>query len=357
MRPIGNTPLVPIVLSVAGRHRTVQLKLEAANPCGSLKDRTAASLVAELERQGALAPGCVLVESTSGNLGVALASIARQRGYGFVAVVDPKTTPENMARIRRLGGRIELVDTPDPAGGYLLARIERVHGLCASSPALVWPDQYTSPANPRAHEHGTGPELLEQLGGALDAVLVPVSTGGTLAGIARFLRRESPQTRIVAVDAAGSVALGGRPGPRLLTGIGASRRSSFLTPDLYDDAVRVSDTHAFACCHALAAATGIGVGGSSGAALAACARLLARDPDLDRVACLCPDGARAYTSTIYDQRWLARNGIDPAAAALGPACAILRRGARQVPTVVSTTVTRAGFPATAQRPGCRSSAT
>jgi N-(2-amino-2-carboxyethyl)-L-glutamate synthase len=309
VRPAGDTPLRPIAVRIQGRTRVVQLKLEAANPCGSLKDRTAASLIDDLEQRGLLERGRVLVESTSGNLGIALAWLARQRGCRFVAVIDPKTTPENVRRLRQLGAHLELVDAPDAAGGYLLRRLERVRQLCASSSAYVWPDQYANPANPRAHEHGTAPELLAQLAGALDAVFVPVSTGGTLAGIARFLRRESPSTRIVAVDARGSVALGGRPGPRLLTGIGAGKRSTFATPDLYDEMVRVGDAEAFAYCRALAATTEIALGGSSGASLAACARLLARDGELERVACICPDGGRSYRSTIYSDRWLARNGI------------------------------------------------
>lgn len=316
----GHTPIVPIALTIHGRTRTVHLKLEGANPCGSLKDRTAASLVDDLEQRGVLGNGSTLIESTSGNLGVALASIARRRGYRFVAVVDPKTTTENLARLRRLGARIELVDRADEAGGYLLSRLQRVRELCASS-AFVWPDQYSNPANPRAHERGTAPELLEQLHGHLDAIFVPVSTGGTLAGIARFLRRESPATRIVAVDALGSVALGGHAGPRLLTGIGASRRSSFASVDLYDERVLVGDAEAFAFCRALAAETGIRVGGSSGATLAACARVLA-DADFERVVCLCADRGESYASTIYDDRWLTRHGFDPAALEPGPVEAI-----------------------------------
>jgi 2,3-diaminopropionate biosynthesis protein SbnA len=318
MRQVGDTPLRPIALRIRGRTRIVKLKLEAANPCGSLKDRTAQSLLDDLEQRGLLERDSVLVESTSGNLGIALAWLARRRGYRFVAVIDPKTTPENVTRLRQLGARLEFVDRPDATGGYLLARIERVRQLCASSPAYVWPDQYANPANPRAHEQGTAPELLAQLGGELDAVLVPVSTGGTLAGIARFCRRESPTTQVIAVDARGSLALGGSPGPRLLTGIGAGKPSSFATPDLYDEAVRIGDAEAFAYCRALAASTAITVGGSSGATLAACARVLARDPDLERVACICPDGGRSYRSTIYSDRWLARNGIHLGFADLGP---------------------------------------
>ena len=324
MRRVGDTPLVRVALVVGGRRRPVHLKLEGANPCGSLKDRTAASLLDDLERRGALAPGSILVESTSGNLGVALAWLARRRGYRFVAVVDPKTTPENVARMRRLGARVERVVTPDATGGYLLSRLERVRELCATSEAFVWPDQYTNPANPRAHERGTAPELLDQMQGDVDAIFVPVSTGGTLAGIARCVRRESPSTRLFAVDARGSVALGGAAGPRLLTGIGASRPSSFLSPDLYDDRVLVADTEAFAFCRALAARARIRVGGSSGAALAACARVLAANPELERVVCLCADRGEHYASTIYDDSWLARNGIAGGRLTLGPVEAIER---------------------------------
>jgi cysteine synthase len=123
---------------------------------------------------------------------------------------------------------------------------------------------------------------------------------------------------VIAVDAHGSVALGGKPGPRLIPGIGASKRSSFASPDLYDGRALVRDAQAFAYCRALLARTGIEVGGSSGAVLAACARLLARDPDLERVACICPDGGQSYRSTIYSDRWLARNGIRLGPADLGP---------------------------------------
>jgi N-(2-amino-2-carboxyethyl)-L-glutamate synthase len=322
VKAAGNTPLVRVELTVKGRARPVYLKLEGANPSGSLKDRTAHSLIDDLEQRGLLGEDSILVESTSGNLGVALAAIARSRGYPFVAVVDPKTTPENLARLGGLGARIELVENTDQAGGYLLSRLERVKELCAACERFVWPDQYRNPANPRAHEQGTAPELLEQLHGDLDAVLVPVSTGGTLAGIARYLRHERPASLIVAVDAHGSVALGGRPGPRLLTGIGASRPSSFVTQGLYDACLTVADADAFAFCRALAAGTGIRVGGSSGATLAACAALLAAEPELERVLCLCPDRGDSYTSTIYNDQWLARHGIQARDLTLGPVQAI-----------------------------------
>lgn len=322
MRHPGNTPVERVALLVRGRPRPVHLKLEGANPCGSVKDRIAASLINDLEQRGELGPDSILIESTSGNLGIAVAWLARRRGYRFVAVVDPKVTPENLARMRALGALVDRVKRPDRAGCYLRARLERVSAYRAASADFVWPDQYSNPASPRAHEVGTGPELLEQMDGEVDAVFVPVSTGGTLAGLARCLRRESPGTQIVAVDAVGSIALGGRPAPRLLTGIGAGRRSSFVSPDLYDERVLIDDAEAFGFCRALATGTGIRVGGSSGAALAACGRMLAADPGLERVVCLCPDRGEAYASTIYDNGWLVRNKVDPDTLGLGAVDAI-----------------------------------
>lgn len=306
------TPLAPIDVVVRGERRRLLLKLEGAGNRGSIKDRTARGLLADLNARSLLRPGSVVVESTSGNLGVALARLARAHGYRFLAVVDPKTTAENLDLLHRLGVEVEVVDRPDETGGYLLSRLERVRELCASSDRYAWPDQYTNAANPRIHERETGPEIHRQLGGGVDAVVAAVSTGGTLAGVGSFFRSASPGTRIVAVDAVGSVALGGRPAPRLLTGIGASRRSTFLTPDLYDDVFHVSDADAVTACHRVWTATGLKLGGSSGAVIAAAARFVAAS-DAQRVVCVCADSGDRYARSIYDASWLRRHGIDPAA--------------------------------------------
>lgn len=313
-------------LVIGGTRRTVHLKLECKNPGGSVKDRTARGLVADLERRGFLRRDSVLVESTSGNLGVSLARIAHARGLRLVAVVDPAASEDCVRRMSELGAVVEVVQDRDAAGGYLLSRLARVRELCESSGRFVWPDQYRNPANPLAHEIGTGPEVLRQMGGAVDAILVAVSTGGTLAGMARCFRRSSAGTRLVAVDARGSVALGGKPAPRLLTGIGASRRSTFLPPDLYDESMLVADPVAFAFCRALSSSTGLRVGGSSGAVIAAAARLLAREPGARRVVCLCPDGGERYRSTVFSDRWLARNGLCLDEVCLDPVEAILPGG-------------------------------
>ena len=320
---IGNTPVEPIYFVIEDKVRKVHLKLEGANPAGSVKDRTGYALVQDLEDRGLLHKGSVVIESTSGNLGVALAFICRAKGYSFLAIVDPKTTQENLAKMQALGARIELVDQPDASGGYLLSRLARVQELRQLSDKYVWTDQYSNAANPRIHYTSTGPEIYRQLNGEVDAVFAAASTGGTLAGISRFFREVSPATYIIGVDARGSVVFGTPPGPRKLTGIGSSRCSSFILKEMYDTYLLVGDEEAFAFCHALYTATGIKVGGSSGAVLAACASYLQTHPELENVVCVCPDSGENYSSSIFNNQWLQQHGIYLSEDHLGPVQGIL----------------------------------
>lgn len=314
---IGNTPLEPVYLVIQDAPRKVHLKLEGANITGSMKDRTGLGLITHLEQQGKLHAGSVIIESTSGNLGVALALLCKSHGYQFIAVVDPKTTAENLRKMQALGARIELVDQPDQSGGYLLSRLARIQELCQRQPEYIWTDQYSSPANPYAHYSGTGPEIYHQMRGIVDAVFVPVSTGGTLAGIGRYFREVSPTTRIIGVDAWGSVVFGGPPAQRKLTGIGSSRTSAFITPHSYDAYLLIKDEEAFAFCRLLFSATGIKVGGSSGATLAACARYLQNHPELRHVVCICADRGDNYSSSIFCDAWLQQHGLHLTDAHLG----------------------------------------
>lgn len=306
---IGNTPIQPLRLLIGGKYRNVHLKLEGANPGGSIKDRTALSLLRGLEQTGRLTAGGRLVESSSGNLAIALAMLARTRGYHFTAIVDPKVCMEKMRRLDELGAYMMMVDTPDETGGYLLTRLTWVRKLLTEDPGLMWTNQYSNGANPHAHYAGTAPEVFRQMEQRVDAVFIAVSTGGTLAGIGRFFRKASPGTRIIAVDVRGSVALGGSPGTRKLTGIGSSRRSEFVHDGLYDELMYAEDCEAFAFCRGLDAATGIRVGGSSGACLAACARHLQSHRKAERTVCICPDSGQHYASTIFSDAWLAGNGL------------------------------------------------
>lgn len=248
-----------------------------------------------------------IVESTSGNLGVALAGIAKERGYRFTAVVDPRTSPRLLEQMAELDADLVMVTEPDGAGGYLRSRLRRVQEL-ANGRDRVWPNQYANPANPRAHEQGTAVEIAEQVGDRMDAVFVAVSTGGTLAGIGRYMRANHPSCQVIGVDVPGSMVFGGPPGPRLLTGIGSSVRSKFLQSWMYDEHVVVDTAAAVATCRRLAAQTGIEVGGSAGAVLAACLNHLDAHPEIRHPVCVCPDGGANYRQTIFDDNWLRANG-------------------------------------------------
>ncbi|QBD78906.1 pyridoxal-phosphate dependent enzyme [Ktedonosporobacter rubrisoli] len=320
---LGNTPLEPIYLVIDGIPRKIHLKLESENPTGSVKDRTGYGLIQAMETRGLLGKGSIVIESTSGNLGVALSFYCKLKGYSFIAVVDPKTTQENLAKMQALGAKIEMVDQPDENGGYLLTRLAHIQELCDSSAAYVWTNQYGNPANPHIHYLTTGPEIYRQMHGKIDALFMAVSTGGTLAGVGRFFREASPATTIVGVDAYGSIVFGGPAAPRKLTGIGSSRASSFLTPDLYDTHMLVRDEEAFAFCRTLWQSGGNKVGGSSGAVLAACAKYLQAHPEVQDVVCVCADGGENYANSIFNDAWLQQQGLNVSQEHLGPVQDIL----------------------------------
>jgi len=307
---IGNTPMKTISLLIRGAWRTIRLKLEGCNPAGSSKDRTAQALIADLDSRGLLNKSSVVIESTSGNLGVSLAYLCQHMGYQFLAVIDPKTTPDLCDRMKTLGARMEMVHQQDETGGYLLSRLIRVRELCDESPSYVWTDQYSNLANPAAHYRSTAPEIFSQCNGRVDAVFVAVSTGGTLVGIDRYFKEVSPTTEVIAIDALGSVALGGLPGMRKLTGIGSSRVSTFIQPDRNYVHRIVADRDAFAVCRMLDREIGVSLGGSSGAVIFGCAQILADNSEMKHIVCLCPDGGNNYASTIYSNEWLETNGFD-----------------------------------------------
>jgi len=306
---VGNTPITPIQININDDPRTIYLKLEGHNPAGSSKDRTARALIEDMEARNRISNSTIVLESTSGNLGVALSFVCHAKGYPFVAVVDPHTTEEALQNMRALDTRIEMVSEPDHTGGYLKARLARVQQLLQSSSRYVWLDQYSNPANPQVHYDTTGPEIYYQMDGKVDAVFIAVSTGGTLAGIARYFREVSPKTTIVAVDAAGSVIFGGQPRPRRLTGIGSARLSNFIETSHYDHVSVITDENAFSFCRRLFEKTRLKIGGSSGAVLAACVDYLISSPEIKRAVCLCADRGQNYDSTIFNDEWLAEKQI------------------------------------------------
>ncbi|MEU4213151.1 pyridoxal-phosphate dependent enzyme [Streptomyces sp. NPDC026206] len=300
------TPVVALQLSVDGYPATLWLKLESHNPHGSVKGRTALALWRDVVPR--VDPEFGIIESTSGNLGLALAAVAAGNQVPFTAVVDPRSSASLVDAVRALDGRVVTVDEPDGAGGYLLSRLAYIEERLAAQPRLVWPNQYANPANPAVHARETAPELRAQIRERPTSVLVAVSTGGTLAGFRRYVLTARPEWELVGVDVVGSAALGGTSGRRVLSGIGASRPSAFL-PDGYRPTVWITPQEAVSACLWLAETTGLGIGGSSGALIASALRLFRATPRRTSVACLCPDGADRYLDSVYSTSWRDRQGL------------------------------------------------
>ncbi|MBV9029400.1 MAG: pyridoxal-phosphate dependent enzyme [Pseudonocardiales bacterium] len=301
----SRTPVVALDLDVAGARRRIWLKLESHNPHGSLKDRTAETLWESVRDRVHPAEG--VIESTSGNLGIALAARCADRGVPFTAVVDPRTSPASIAMMRRYGAQVAMVHRLDSRGGYLLSRLEYVREQIRARPNLVWSNQYENDANPRAHRERTAPELWGQIRRPA-TVMLAVSTGGTLAGFHQFAQRQGVPWTVVGVDVEGSLALSDEiSGKRVLTGIGSSQRSAFVRSGAAP-LVIVSAHEAVAACLWVLDVADIALGGSSGALVAAALRWfrLNRHDDTD-IAVVCPDGGDRYLGTVYSAVWRKEN--------------------------------------------------
>ena len=287
---IGNTPLLKLNRLFPGEE--IYGKLEYLNPAGSAKDRAAKSMLNDLEARGLLKEGGTVVEPTSGNTGVALAALCAARGYRLVL-----TMPETMSVERRMllsAYGAELVLTPGDEG--MAGAVKRADEIIAATPGAVLAGQFDNPANPAAHERTTGPELWSDLGGKLAAVVAGVGTGGTITGTARYLKRQNPAIRFIAVEPAASPLLSqGHAGPHGIMGIGANFVPKALDRSLLDDIYTVADEEAYAMARKMARLEGVLVGISSGAALAAAERA-AKEVD-GAVAVILPDGGERYLST------------------------------------------------------------
>ncbi|GAA2489775.1 2,3-diaminopropionate biosynthesis protein SbnA [Streptomyces thermolineatus] len=281
----------------------VFLKLEGFNPAGSIKLKTAVGLIEDAEKWGLLDSGSGVIESSSGNLGVALASVCAAKGYSFTCVTDPNTAPHNTALMRAFGAEVVRVDRRDANGGFLQSRIDYIQDRLREDPSLVWPNQYANPANPRVHYERTASAVLEELP-EVDQLFVGAGTTGTLMGCAEYFRQWSPRTRIVAVDTPGSVTFGFPPGRRHIPGLGTSRRPELCRPEAVDEVVMVPEAEAVRMCRSVARERGIALGGSTGSVLAAVVRKAGEIPPGSSVVALAPDTGERYLSTVYDDAWV-----------------------------------------------------
>jgi cysteine synthase A len=279
------------------------LKCEGFNFAGSVKLKAAAQMVEEAERDGRLTADSILVESSSGNLGVALSIIAASKGYRFLCVTDSRCNLATRLLMEALGSEVCLISEPDPVGGFLGARVDHVRALCGADDRYVWLNQYTNPGNWLAHYRTTAPAIIRQFP-ELDVLFVGAGTTGTLMGCARFMREQHPSVRIVAVDSVGSVTFGGPPGRRMIPGLGMAVRPPLLDPTFVDEVVLVEEPDTIRTCHRLAR-RGFLFGGSTGTVVSGAMDWLARHEgeELTAVA-IAPDLGERYLDTIYHANWV-----------------------------------------------------
>jgi N-(2-amino-2-carboxyethyl)-L-glutamate synthase len=279
------------------------LKCEGFNFAGSIKLKAASEMIEAAERDGVLTPGSILIESSSGNLGVAISMIAASKGYQFLCVTDSRCNLSTRRLMEALGSRVHIISEPDAVGGFLGARIDYVRAMCASDDRYVWLNQYTNPGNWQAHYRTTAPAIAREFP-LLDVLFVGAGTTGTLMGCARFFKEWHRPVRIVAVDSVGSVTFGGAPGRRMIPGLGTSVRPPLLDESYIDEVVLVEEADTIRACHRLAR-RGFLFGGSTGTAVSGATRWLEQhgSPDVTAVT-IAPDLGERYLDTVYQTNWL-----------------------------------------------------
>mgnify|MGYP004523391011 CR=1 FL=1 len=294
---IGHTPLLELTNIEKAEHleATILAKLEYLNPAGSVKDRIAKGIIDDAERSGALKPGATLIEPTSGNTGIGLASVAAARGYKLIIVMPDTMSVERRQLIKAYGAELVLSEGAKGMAGA----VEKAQELAARIPGSFIPGQFTNPANPKTHFETTGPEIYEDTDGKVDIFVAGVGTGGTVTGVGAYLKSKNPQTKVVAVEPAGSPLLSqGKAGPHKIQGIGANFVPQVLDTHVYDEVMAVADEDAFKTGRLIGQKEGVLVGISSGAALWAAMTLAKRPENKGKtIVALLPDTGDRYLST------------------------------------------------------------
>lgn len=295
---IGKTPLLRLKELEDPDGGEIWAKLESLNPGFSVKDRIGLALIRRAEDDGRLEPGGTVVEATAGNTGLALAMVGRRLGYQVVLVMPEQFSIEKRRLMRALGGEVVVTPADDGIPGAQ----QRAREIADSTPGAIYVDQFGNPANPEAHFATTGPEIYEQMGGRLDALVVGCGSGGTFSGTARFLKKEIPHLLAVAVEPKGSTLGGGEPGAYDVEGIGMSVIHPTMDLDLADEIISVPDANSFRWVRRLAAECGVLAGSSAGAVVWAAAQVAKRLGSGKKVVTVIPDSAERYLSQdIYDR--------------------------------------------------------
>lgn len=294
---IGRTPLLRLVRleQQLGLNAVLLAKLESFNPAGSVKDRVAKAMLDDAETKGLIGPGGTIIEPTSGNTGIGLASVAAARGYRVIIVMPDTMSVERRQLMMAYGA--ELVLTPGARG--MTGAIEKAKELAHETPGSFIPGQFENPANPDAHYRTTGPEIWQDTDGKIDLFVAGVGTGGTITGVSRYLKEQNPAIHVAAVEPADSPVLsGGKAGPHKLQGIGAGFVPDALDQNAYDEVLTVTTEQAFEASRALGRAEGVLAGISSGAALAGAIRLAKLPENAGKtIVTLLPDTGDRYLST------------------------------------------------------------
>jgi cystathionine beta-synthase len=308
---VGRTPIVRLDRIGRDVEPTLLAKLEYLNPGGSVKDRIGLPMIEQAERDGKLRPGGTIVEPTSGNTGVGLAIAAAIKGYRCIFVMPDKMSQEKIALLRAYGAEVVICPTavpPDSPESYYSVSDR----LAEEIPGGFKPDQYSNMANPDAHYHVTGPEILEQTGGELDAIVISVGTGGTISGVGRFFKERKPEVLVVGADPEGSVYTARDDSdvhPYLVEGIGKDSWPKTMDPDAVDEWIRVSDRDSFLTARRLAREEGILAGGSAGTTIWAALRVAERFGPGARILTMIPDTGRNYLSKFFDDNWMLDHGF------------------------------------------------
>jgi cystathionine beta-synthase len=306
LQSIGKTPLVRLRRVTEGLKTPVYLKYEAMNPGGSIKDRVALSMVADAERRGWLRPGGTIIEATAGNTGVGLAMIAAVKGYRCIFVLPDKMSAEKIRLLKAYGAEVVITptavppDSPDSYNGV-------ADRLTREIPGAWRPNQFANLANPEVHYRQTGYEIWEQTEGRITTFVAGAGTGGTLSGVARYLKEQNPDIKIIGADPEGSILSGDSPKPWKVEGIGEDFVPKTLNGQMVDEWVRIGDIESFHIARSLARREGMLVGGSTGTAVAAALRYARRLTADHLVVALCADTGRNYMSKLFNDEWMAEN--------------------------------------------------